>query len=204
MEGITMRTRKRTQSIQNSTSEKTPRSLNSDRAIFHAYFSDFYQFQICTAVLCSIAFILGMQNKAFWTRLLTGPLLFILLQLLRIRYVLLFFTALRDLCVHRTEEVSVCVKEVVRDRPFILYSRGVQVGHEKNILIDSTGNRYRISAPDSRFNVPPDPAYYAGAKIKLRCLVASRIVLHMTVIPSDEASVRLRRDFLFYCMKCMK
>ncbi len=201
MEGITMRTRKRTQSIQNSTSEKTPRSLNSDRAIFHAYFSDFYQFQICTAVLCSIAFILGMQNKAFWTRLLTGPLLFILLQLLRIRYVLLFFTALRDLCVHRTEEVSVCVKEVVRDRPFILYSRGVQVGHEKYILIDSTGNRYRISAPDSRFNVPPDPAYYAGAKIKLRCLVASRIVLHMTVIPSDEASVRLRRDFLLYCMK---
>lgn len=195
-----MRTRKRTQSIQNSTSEKTPRSLNSDRAIFHAYFSDFYQFQICTAVLCSIAFILGMQNKAFWTRLLTGPLLFILLQLLRIRYVLLFFTALRDLCVHRTEEVSVCVKEVVRDRPFNLYSRGGVV-HEKYILIDSTGNRYRISAPDRRFHVPPVPAYYAGAKIKLRYLVSSRIVLHMTVIPSDEASVRLRRDFLLYCMK---
>ncbi len=172
---------------------------NSEKSMFRQYFADFYKWNISVTILFAIIYILELTGVwgSSWGRCWLIPACYLLVLLIILRYYILFFVAVKDMKKNRIEETTILVHEIVRDKKYNFYNKGgAMVGKEKCLLIDSSGNKYRVVIMNQDLVIIGKD--YLDAQVIIRYLSMSRIVLHMKLKLSKESSgatQRLRKAF---------
>jgi len=164
----------------------------TDKSMFHFYFSDFYSWNACVAVLFIVSYTLTLIRGNSWGRCWVIPVCFLVFIFLSIKYYILFFTAVQDLKGNHIEEVSVHIQQAVQDKKFNFYTVGL-VGHERCLLIDSDAAKYRVVLGRNKIIESHPSEYYSGAQIRIVYLSKSRIVLSMKTLSSDNATKHLHK-----------
>lgn len=181
---------------------KTEDSMNNkhtNKSILNRYFSDFYKWNAILAALFIVSYPLGLIWGDSWSKYWGIPACFLVIVLVSIKYYILFFVSVKDLRGNRVKDASVIVQEVVQDKEFNLFNKsGIIMGHEKCLLVDSDGHKYRVAISRNVAVEPCLPKYNSGTPIDIRYLSKSRIVLHINMASADEAADHLRQDLHEY------
>lgn len=171
----------------------------ADKAMFKSYFLDFYTWNAIVAVLFIVSYTLGLMWGGHWGRYWLIPACFMIIILISLKYYILFFTAVKDLKGNHIEDISVHVQQIVRDEKFNFYIKGgAMAGHEKCLLIDSDAAQYRVVLRRDEIVARHLPEYYSDAQVRIVYLSRSRIVLHMKMISSEDATKHLHEIFYEY------
>lgn len=170
-----------------------------DKSMFHAYFSDFYTWNATVAALFIVSYTLELKWGGPWGRYWLIPACFVIMILISLKYYILFFTAVKDLKGNHIEEIPVRVQQIVRDKKFNFYNKGgAMVGREKCLLIDSDAAQYRVVLRRDEIVARHLPEYYSDAQVRIVYLSRSRIVLHMKMMSSEDATKHLHKIFYEY------
>ena len=174
-------------------------TVYSYRGIFRKYFSDYTKWNVVYLFLFLITLLIDRKWGSSWGRYWLIPSLFLGIWLIALKLHVFYFQAQNELNHNKIQEKAIHVESLLLDKQYnFINDGGALVGLEKNVIVDTEGNKYRLMR-DRVSVLSQSQDYYCGAHVQLLYLEKTHLILHMKLLSSDAPSKHLEKNYMIYC-----